>query len=143
VSNLSSTGPNETRALTIREFKEAEFTAVDVARDGKTVRLRFASSDGEIGLCLAHDNLSGMIPVVIRAEAQGFKNAGIPDAVRPFVTSDAGVSVCPDRKHLVITMILPGDRGRIGFQIDPQTARGLLRILAKNLGDAGLVPTPH
>ena len=143
MSNLPPAAADETRALTIGEFKEAEFRAVDVARDGKTMRLRFAILGGEIGLCLAPGNLSGMIPVIIRAEAQGYKKAGIPDAVRPFVASDVGVSVCQDRKHLVISMILPEDRGRIGFQVDLQIARGLLRILAKNLGDTGSLPTPH
>ena len=107
----------------MKEYKGA-FQGVDVARDGKSMRLRFATVDGEIGVCVAPKNLSGMIPVLTRAEAQGYKNAGIPDAAQTFDTSDARVSVCPDGKHLAITMILPGDQGRFGFQLDPHLAGG-------------------
>lgn len=127
----------------MKEYK-AEFRAVDVARDGKSIRMRFQTVDGEIGLFIAPENLSALIPVLIRAEAQGYRNAGLPDAVRPLVTADAAVSVCQDGRHLDITMILPEDRGRIGFQVDPHIAQGLLRILAKALGDtAPPVPRPH
>ena len=143
MKNFQQPAGKETRALPMKEYKGA-FQGVDVARDGKSMRLRFATVEGEIGVCVAPKNLSGMIPVLTRAEAQGYKNAGIPDAAQTFVTSDARVSVCPDGKHLAITMILPGDQGRFGFQLDPHLAGGLLRILARALGEAvGPRPTPH
>jgi hypothetical protein len=143
MTNSSVTAANDTGPATRKDYP-AEFRVIDVARDGKSMRLRFATIDGEIGVCVAPDNLSGMIPLLLRAEAQGYKNAGVPDAIRPFITSDAAVSVCPDGKHLTISMILPGDRGRIGFHVDRQIARGLLRILAKALGEtAAPLPRSH
>jgi hypothetical protein len=126
------------------EHKGAAFEAIDVARDGKSMRVRFAAVDGEISVSVPPDNLSQMIPVLIRAEAQGYKNAGIPNALRVFATSDVRVSVAPDRKHLDIAMILPEDAGRIGFRVDLRNARGLLRIVAEALRAAGApLPTPH
>ena len=128
----------------MKEYNPAEFKAVDVARDGRGVRLRFATPDDEVGVCVGPDNFRGMIPILIRAEAQRYKNAGMADAVRAFAASDASVSVCSDGKHLAITMILPEDQGRFSFEVDPQIARGLLRILAKALGeDPTPLPNPH
>lgn len=140
VKNLRTTSASETWS---GEYREAAFAAVDVARDGKSMRLRFNTANGEIGLCVTPDNLSGMITLLLCAEAQGYKKADIPDAIRPLVTSDVGVSVCQDGKHLTITMILPGDRGRIGFQVDPKIAQGLMRLLAKDLAGTSLLRTPH
>jgi hypothetical protein len=143
VNNVLATAAGETRPATMEQYTGVEFRAVDVARDGHSMRLRFKSRNGEISLCISPSNLSGMIPLLLRAEAQGYKNAGSPNAVRPLVTSDVGVSISNGGKHLAITMVLPEDRGRIGFQVDPHICRGLMRLLSLNLGEPGSLPMSH
>ena len=58
--------------------------------------MRFATPDDEVGVRVGPDNFRGMIPILIRAEAQRYKNAGMADAVRASAASDASVPVCSD-----------------------------------------------
>ena len=115
----------------MKEYKTTGLKGLTIGKDGKVMRLEMRTTSGDVGFFLPSSALAGLIPVLVKAEADARQVSGMGGVTNVFRAQEVAVSIPADKDGLVLTLTLPqGLDGGMGFRIDIETARRLLQTLA-------------
>ena len=119
------------------DFRATGMHAVEIGQDGKLIRIEFVTPDGNVGISMLAKNISALIALLVKAEAEsGLKAAGVAQTI--FDVSAAAVTIPADSNGIVMALTLPrGHDAEMNFRFNIESARRL----SETLGGLLVLPT--